>query len=87
MGICIAIEYCASLCAQGILPNANETAVINMLAEGQFDALVLENTPLSDDFLFPPTPNPEDIGLRPRRQASEFIFFVYCAAKSTLWVL
>ena len=58
-----------SLCTQGILPNDNETAVINMLAEGQFDALVLEDTPLSDDFLFPPTPDPEDIGLRGRRQA------------------
>ena len=57
-----------SLCTQGILPNDNETAVINQLAEGQFDALVLEDTPLSEDFLFPPMPDPVDIGLRGRRQ-------------------
>ena len=61
-------------CIQGLVPNENETIVLNILTEGQFDALVLEDTPLSDNFLFPPTPNPVDIGLPPaglrrRRQA------------------
>ena len=53
-------------CIQGIVPNENETIVLNILTEGQFDALVLEDTPLSKYFLFPPTPNPVDIGLPPR---------------------
>lgn len=57
---------------QGLIPNVNETIVLNILTEGQFDALVLEDTPLTEEFLFPPTPDPVDIGLPPlrrRRQA------------------
>ena len=60
------------LCMQGLLPNANESAVISILTNGQFDAIALENTSLSEDFLLPPEPVPEDIGLPPlrgRRQA------------------
>lgn len=60
-------------CIQGLVPNENETIVLNILTEGQFDALVLEDTPLSKDFLLPPTLSPVDIGLPPglrrRRQA------------------
>lgn len=54
---------------RGILPNANESAVISALTDGQFDAITLEDTPLNEDFLSPPTPNPVDIGLPPLRGA------------------
>lgn len=52
---------------QGLLPNANESAVINVLTNGQFEAITLENTTLPDDFLLPPEPVPENIGLPPLR--------------------
>ena len=50
---------------QGILPNANESAVISALTDGQFDAITLEDTPLNEGFLTPPPPIPEEIGLPP----------------------
>ena len=53
---------------QGLLPNANESAVINVLTNGQFDAITLEDTALNESFLLPPTPNPEEIGLPPLRR-------------------
>lgn len=55
-------------CTQGLIPNENETVVLNILTEGQFTALVLEDTPLSEEFLFPSTPNPVEIGLPPSRR-------------------
>jgi hypothetical protein len=53
---------------QGLLPNANESAVINVLTNGQFDAITLENTSLPEEFLLPPEPVPEEIGLPPLRR-------------------
>lgn len=70
---------------QGLLPNANESAVISILTNGQFDAVALENTSLSEDFLLPAEPVPEDIGLPPlrgKRQAQtglscDIVFYTY----------
>ena len=52
---------------QGILPNANESRVINILTNAQFDAITLETMALNDSFLLPPAPDPVDIGLPPLR--------------------
>ena len=67
-----------NFCVQGLLPNANESAVINILTNGQFDALPFDDISLGEDFLLPPTPNPEDIGLPPlrrKRQAEMGLFY------------
>lgn len=70
--ICGSPEFILSwkivLFVQGLLPNANESAVINVLTNGQFDAIALENTSLPRDFLLPPTPVPEELGLPPLRR-------------------